>query len=118
AQCAALQRAREPARGRLTCPPGGRLALADMDAPPQERAGGQHNGAGRKTPAVGEPHARDATLREDEVVRLTLHHFEPLGLQDRGLHGCRVELAVGLRARAAYGRTFAPVEHAELNSAA
>jgi hypothetical protein len=35
--------------------------------------------------------------------------------RDRLLHGRRIKPAVRLRARSAHGRTFAPVEHAELD---
>ena len=42
------------AKGRGLADAAGRdLALADMDQPAQEGAGGEHDGAGREMPAVG-----------------------------------------------------------------
>ena len=66
---------------------------------------------------VGQAHAGDAasaTIRSsaspsiDRQVRRR---------RDRRLHGRRIELAVGLRARAAHRRALAAVEHPELDAA-
>jgi len=51
-------------------------------------------------------------------VMYALEHLELLCLADGFLHGCRVELAVGLGARPAHRRPLAAVEHAELDAAA
>ena len=113
-----LERARQPDRGRLAHAPRGRLALADVNEAAQERAGGQYDRTRPEHASVGQPHRRDAALRENEVVRLALEHFESLGFADRLLHGCRIEFAVGLRARPAHRRALAAIEHAELDAAA
>src|SRR5262249_33389173 len=113
-----LERAREPDSRRLADATRGRLLLADVDDATKERAGRQHDRTGAEPSAVRHPHRFDTTMRKDEIVRLALQHLEPLGLADSLLHGRRVELTVGLGARAAYGRALAPVEHAELDPTA
>ena len=44
--------------------------------------------------------------------------FEVRLLGQQRLHGLAIELAIGLRARAAHGRALAQVEHAELDAGA
>ena len=65
-----------------------------------------------------EPEPAHAAVRDNEIVGLGLDHFEVRSGPDRGLHRRGIEFAVRLRARAAHGRTFAAVEHAELDAAA
>ena len=112
-----LERACKADCRRLAHPPRGRLALADVNEAAQEGAGGQYDRARREHAPVRESHRRDAALRENQVVRLALEHFEPLGFADRLLHRCGVKLAVSLGARPAHRRALAAVEHAELDPA-
>jgi hypothetical protein len=49
------------------------------------------------------------------VVRFAFEHCQIVGVLDRLLHRRGVELAVSLGARAANCRTFAPIQHPELN---
>ena len=66
--------------------------------------------------AVGQSNARDALL-DDEIVHLAFDHGQIRRLADRLLHRRRIELAVGLGARAAHRRPFAAIEHPELDAA-
>ena len=54
----------------------------------------------RQLAAVGQAHARDRAVADQQIVDLAFDHREIRGLADRALHRRRVELAVGLRARA------------------
>ena len=120
-KAAALQR-------RATSPSGGRLAdaarpaillLADMDQAAQERAGGQHHGAGARArghpPGARPRPRRPRSTRSSTSPSITVRFG---GLADRALHRRGVELAVGLRARPAHRRALAAVEHAKLDAAA
>ena len=55
--------------------------------------------------------------RDDEIVGLGFDHGEIWLRRDRALHRRRIELAVGLGARAAHRRALAAVEHAKLDAA-
>ena len=72
----------------------------------------------RELAAVRELEAGDAAVANQQIVGLGLDHREVRGVADLLLHGGGVELAVGLRARAAHRRPLAAVEHAELDAAA
>ncbi len=67
--------------------------------------------------AVGQDHALDPAVDDGQIVGLALDDGEVGRLADRRLHGGRVELAVGLGARTADGRTLAAVEQAKLDAA-
>ena len=67
--------------------------------------------------AIGEFDAADAAILENEIVGFGFDHLEIGRCADRGLHGLRIKLAVGLGARAAHGRAFAAVQNAELDAA-
>ncbi len=54
---------------------------------------------------------------DDEIVGLGFDHRRDWRFANRGLHGLRVKLAIGLGARAAHRRAFAAVENAELDAA-
>ena len=93
------------------------FAFADVDEAAQECAGGQNHDAAGQRAAIGEFDAADAAILRERDRRPRLRHVEIGRCADRRLHRLRVELAVGLGARAAHGGTFAPVEHAELDAA-
>ncbi len=106
----------EAERRRLADAAGRDLALADMDEPAQEGAGGEHHGAGADAFAAGGDDAGHGALLDDQVLDGGLDHFEARRGADRRLHGLAVELAVGLGARALDRRALAAVEHAELDA--
>ena len=112
-----FQRARKTERRRFADAAGRNLLFADMDEAAQKGAGGEnHRAAGNLAP-VGEFDAADAAVRDDQVVGLGLDHLEIRRFANRRLHRRRIELAVGLRARAAHGRALAAVQNAELDAA-
>ena len=115
-EAGALEGPRKTHRRRLADPARRNLLLADMDQAAQKRAGGQHHGAAADDAAIGQSDARNALL-DDQVVHLGFDHSQIGRLADRLLHRRRIELAVGLGARAAHGRAFAAVEHAKLDAA-
>ena len=88
-----------------------------MNEAAQKRTGGQHHRAGGDRAAVGEAHAGDAAVLDDEIVGFGFDDGEIGHCAQLMLHRLSVELAVGLRARAAHRRTFAAVENAELDAA-
>ena len=53
----------------------------------------------------------------DQIIDLTFDHLQVRRFANRGLHGRRIEFAIGLGARPAHGRAFAAVENAELDAA-
>jgi len=89
--------------------------VANVDEAAQEGAGRQDDGAGAKDAAVGERDPCYVLVCEDEIVSLALDHRQARHRRHGVLHGVCIELAVGLGARPAYRRAFAPVENAELN---
>src|SRR3954471_14449759 len=86
-----------------------------MDQTAQEGPGGDDHGAGGELPALTQPDASDATVRDDQFIRLAFDHAEIGGLPDRGLHGGGVKLTVRLGPWSADGRTLAPVQHPKLD---
>jgi hypothetical protein len=88
-----------------------------VDQAAQERAGGQHGGAAGKLPPIREPDSGHGAIGHHEIVDLAFDHGQIVGLADRPLHRLGVELAIGLRARAAHGWPLAAIEDAELDAA-
>ena len=117
AKPALFERRRKSQRRRFADAAGGNLLFADMDEAAQECAGGEHHGAAGNLAAIGEFHAADAAIFENEIVGFGFDDLEIGRRANRGLHGLGVELAVGLGARAAHGRAFAAVQDAELDAA-
>ncbi len=72
---------------------------------------------GGKLPALAQPDAGDAAVRDDQLIRLTLDHAEIGSLPDRRLHGGGIKLPVRLGPRSADGRTLAAVQHPKLDPA-
>jgi len=93
------------------------LFFADVNEPAQKRTGGENHRAAGNLAAVGEFHPADATAFDRQIVGLGSKDREVRRFADRGLHGGRIELAVGLRARTADSRAFAAVQNAELDAA-
>ena len=54
---------------------------------------------------------------DDQIVGFGFDDLQIRRLPNRGLHGRRIELAVGLGARTAHGRAFAAIENAKLDAA-
>ena len=108
----------KPERRRFADAAGGNLFFADVDEAAQKCAGGEHHRAAGNLAAIGEFHARKRgrcrSTRSSASASMTVRFGVA---RDRGLHGRRIELAVGLRARPAHGRAFAAVENAELDAA-
>ena len=114
----AFERARQAQGRRFADAAGGNLFFADMDEAAQKRAGGQNHRAAGNLAAIGEFDAADAAILDDEIVGLGLRSPARFGVSR--IAACmagRIELAVGLGARAAHGRAFAAVENAELDAA-
>src|SRR5262245_11842351 len=88
-----------------------------MNEPAQEGAGGEHHGPCPERSAVAQRQSRYAVGAEDQIVRFGFDHREPGRAPDRLLHGRRIELAIGLRARTAHRRSLATIEHAKLDAA-
>ena len=112
----ASRRCDRPLAGGLAVAAGRRLLLAAVDQPAQERAGGEHDGAGADAAAVGRHDAGGGTVLHDQVLHRRLDHLEVGGGADRRLHGGAIELAVGLGARALHRRPLGAVEQAELDA--
>ena len=87
-----------------------------MDQTTQESPCRDNHCAGRQLTTINQANADDPIVCDDQLVRLTLDHAEIDGLANGGLHGCRIELAVGLGARTPHRRTLAAVEHAKLDA--
>ena len=106
------------AHGRAVADPARRPALlAEMDLAAQEGAGGQDHRARAPIGAGAVDHARDPAGLDEQILDLGLAQVEAgLGVEQRA-HGPRVELAVGLGARALHRRPLAAVEHPELDAA-
>ena len=92
------------------------LLLAEVDQPVQERAGGQHHGAGARCRPSADDHAANPAVLDDQVLDAALDDLEIGRGADRRLHGLAVELAVGLGARALHGRPLGAVEQPELDA--
>jgi hypothetical protein len=87
-----------------------------MDEAVQEGAGGEHHGAGADLAAIGGDDAGGLALFDDQVLDGGFDDFQVRVSADRCLHGLAIKLAVGLGARPLHRRTFAPVQHAELDA--
>ncbi len=88
-----------------------------MDKATQECPGGDDHRGGGEFTAVGELDSpQSTTIGNPEFVSFTFNHNQVGRFPDRSLHRSRIELAVGLRARAPNGRTLATIEHAKLNA--
>jgi len=114
------ERRRKPRRGRLSDPPAVMRLRTDMDAAAQERTGGQNDRPAGDLASVLERQPDDAPvaarrrLRAD-LRREPLHDRETVLPFDGPTHPGGVQLAVGLRPRAANRRASAPVEQPELD---
>ena len=87
-----------------------------MNHATQEGARGEDHTARLPLPPVLGDDARHLTPLDKKIGDGGLDHLEIAMVQDRGLHGLAIELAVGLRSRSAHRRTFAAVEQAELDA--
>src|SRR5262245_2637782 len=88
-----------------------------MNKTAQKRAGRKHNGTGRNLAAPRRFDTGNPAVLENQVVGFGLDNLEAWNSADRGLHGSRVKLAVGLSARASHSGPFAAVQDPELDSA-
>jgi hypothetical protein len=86
-----------------------------MNKPAQEGAGCQDHSASAEDSPVSKAHTRDL-IGHREVVYLAFNYREIERAPNRFLHGGGIEFAVGLGARAAYGRSLAAVEQTELDA--
>src|SRR5215471_15118437 len=88
-----------------------------MNEAVEKGAGRQHDAAGWAMPAVAKQHRDDPAVPiEEQILRCTLDDVEPRCLGQQSRDSLSIELAVGLRARAAHGRPLAAVEDAELDA--
>ena len=112
-----LELLREMRRRRVAGAPAGDLRLgADVNAPAQERAGGDHDRARAEAPLLERLDAEDrARLLVDEQPRDGALHREDVGvLLEERPHRAPVESAIALRARRPHGGPLAAIEHPEL----
>ena len=93
------------------------MFFADVNEAAQKRAGGENDRAAGNFAAVGEFHAANAAVCDHQIIGFRFNDREIRRCRNRSLHGGRIELAIGLRARAAHGRAFAAVQDAELDAA-
>ena len=112
-----FQRARKSHCRRFADAAGGNLLFADMNQAAQKRAGRKHHGTGRNFAAISEFDAANATALDHEIIGLGFDHLEVWDGANRGLHRCRIKLAIGLGARAAHGWAFAAVQDPKLDAA-
>ena len=116
-QAEAVQRRRQPGRGRRVDPAGRPALLAQMDDAAQEGSGRDDDGAGADRPAVLEHDAGTAARAVDrQVAGGALDDVEARLLGQDRLHGPAVQLPVGLGPRSAHRRALAAVEDAELDA--
>ena len=87
-----------------------------MDQAAQKRPGGQHHRATADPSPVCQHHSRDSVLRHGEIHDFPFDNGQSVLFTDSRLHRLTVELAVGLRARAANRRPFATIEKPELDT--
>lgn len=97
-------------------PTGWELAVAYMDKPAKEGASGQDKRAAPKGAAVAQPEPDNAVVPDFEAGHLGLDHGQRLVLLDSQLHGLAIELAIGLCAGTAHGRSLLPVQQAKLDA--
>ena len=115
----ALQRLGEADRRRIADPPGRAALGPDMDGAAQERAGGQHHGAGADGLAGIRHHARRLPARPPrDVLDRGGDQVEPGLAVEQVPHRRAVERPVGLGARPPHRRPLAPIEDAELDPGA
>ncbi len=108
-----LHRVRATTRGSTAR---GYLALADMDQPIQECAGGQNHSPGRDHLPVRQDDAGRSAVAQNQIFGGRFHDGQVRYCSQRGLHRLTIKLAVGLGARAAHRRALAPVQKPELDS--
>jgi hypothetical protein len=93
------------------------LFFADVNEAAQKSASRKHYSAAGNLTAVGEFHSANAAISDDEIIGFGFNDRDIQRFPNRGLHGRRIELAIGLGAWATNGRAFATVENAELDAA-
>ena len=98
----------------------GHLRLADVDQPPHERAGAEHDGPGAVERAVGHANAGDAERGplpfRDQVVDRFLPQAQVRLFFAEAFDFDLVGPLIGLCPRAVHGGAFAAIEHAELDA--
>src|SRR5690606_17401034 len=87
-----------------------------MDQTTQKGTSSQHNSRTFDLAAIRQPNTRNPAINQNEVIHLTLNDLKSLLRCNCVLHGQFVQLAIGLRSRSTYCRTFAPVQHSELDA--
>ena len=100
---------------RITGPAAIALALADMDAPTKEGAGGQHHVRRVEVHAHGGTDTADSTALQQQVVHRLLEQFEVRLRFDGTTNGGPIQVAIRLAARGAYRRTLARVQATPLD---
>jgi hypothetical protein len=88
-----------------------------MNQAAQKRAGCKHHGASRNLATISEFDTANTTALDREIIGFRFDHLEIWSSANRGLHRCRIKLAVGLGAWAADGWAFATVQNPKLNAA-
>ena len=89
-----------PKRRRFADAAGWNLFFADMDEAAQKSAGGKNHSAAGNLAAIGEFHAANTAVLDHQVIGFGFDDVEIRNGRNRGLHGRRIELAIGLGARA------------------
>ena len=87
-----------------------------MDQATQERPRGQNHSCGTKGASIGQPNAGDGPI-DKKVIHLAFDHRQIGRAPNGDLHGCGIELSVGLGTGAAHRRPFPAVEQTKLNAA-
>jgi hypothetical protein len=89
-----------------------------MNETAQKRACCENHATGRNLAAISKSDAANTAAIDHEVIGFCFDHLEVRDGANRRLHGRRIELAVGLGARAAHGRALSAVQNPKLNAAA
>ena len=118
AQGELAQPRRESVGGCITGPSAGVVDEADVHAPGEERAHGQHHRRGFEPDARDREHTVHPAALHDEVGHLLLEEREVRLILEQGADGLLVELPVGLGAGRAHRRALAGIERAELDAGA
>ena len=87
-----------------------------MDQPTQESPGRDDDRSSGELATIGKVDARDAAVRDNQLIGLAFDHRQVSHLADSGLHRGGVKLPIGLGPRSAHGRALAPIEHPKLNA--
>jgi len=87
-----------------------------MDEPAEKGPGRDHNRIATDLLARFGHHSRNLPLLHNQVASRRLADTKTGDPGQNLLHGFAIEAAIGLGARPANGRPFAPVEDAELNT--